>query len=276
MYIYLGSCHVSRSIRLVCTHFSMFLLSLHIVLTPHTYSISVLYRIVPSLFHLYRVEAIRIEPHHSSYHLNWPNNLITPNSSVYWKKLAEPLSWKSFVTKPWVGGERGPFDRNISKSQEEIENAICMDRYRFEDIIPCSEEDMKIQLGLGGTKYESIHDGSGRRYPSIIDLRRDKILNHLSVADFLGTRAFLPLRFEDLNTNGTSMLLKSVEKATGLKAKCNATMGKAHRHLLSNKAITRHKPLSDDYIEWMTKYVDWEVENRIGYFKRALKESTLG
>ena len=93
-------------------------------------------------------------------------------------------------------------------------------------------------------------------------------MNHLSVADFQGTRAFLPFRFEDLNANGTAALLRSVEAATGLKAKCNATIGKApHRGLLP-KNITKHKPLQPNFIQWMNKFVDWETEGKIGYHKR--------
>ncbi len=51
-------------------------------------------------------------------------------------------------------------------------------------------------------------------------------MNHLSVAGFGHTRAFLPYRFEDLKANGTAALLRDVEEATGLKAKCNAVYGK--------------------------------------------------
>ena len=79
--------------------------------------------------------------------------------------------------------------------------------------------------------------------------------------------SLLNLRFEDLNKNGTARLLKEVEEATGLKAKCEATLGKARR--LGTDQITHHKELPDDFIHWMDKYVDWEVEGRINYTKRG-------
>ncbi len=75
------------------------------------------------------------------------------------------------------------------------------------------------------------------------------------------------LRFEDLNTNGTARLLKEVEDATGVKAQCEATLGKARR--LAPKSITKHRVLPDDFIRWMNRYVDWDIEGRIGYTKRG-------
>jgi len=105
----------------------------------------------------------------------------------------------------------------------------------------------------------------------VIDLQRAKILHLLSIADFRGTRAFLPLRYEDLNHNGTARLLGELEEATGVKANCSATLGKARhrdrRHLRSKK-VTKHEKVPSDYIEWMNKYVDWKVESRLGYVRR--------
>jgi hypothetical protein len=73
-----------------------------------------------------------------------------------------------------------------------------------------------------------------------------------------------------LNENGTGALIRSVEDATGIKAKCNATNGKApRRRRLVEKRITKHRELSPDLIRWMSRYVNWEVEGRIGYSKRC-------
>lgn len=240
------------------------------------------------------VEAMRMEPHHSPFHTNWLEP-FRPNSKL--KKIMKPMSWHEFVTKPWAP------DIDISKGQDGFEkNATCIDKYGPDEIVPCLQEvsDAITVKGvsslifhakssyiyilstlntnaflwllsnhqLGVTKYEFKHDGSRRVFESIIDLRRDKILNHLSVAEFQGARKFLPFRFEDLNANGTAALLRSVEAATGLKANCKATEGKApHRRLLPKK-ITKHKPLQPEFIRWMNKFVDWEVESKIGYHKR--------
>ena len=203
------------------------------------------------------VEAMRIYPHHSHDHLQWLHPHT--NISTGWQQMANPLGWKAFVTKPWIG-RRGSKDKEIGKSREKMNNIVCMDNYTYVDAAPCTEEDSPYVKGLGQYKYEYQHDGSERGFSSIIDLRRDKIMNILSVANFLGTRAFLPFRYEDLDVNGTSELLRSVEEATGLEAKCNATIG---------KALTTYNVLPGDYIRWMNQYVDWEVESRIGYSQRG-------
>ena len=205
------------------------------------------------------VEAMRLYPHHAHDHLHWKRPIT--NASTPWQEVATPLDWKAFVTKPWIG-RRGRMDKQIGESQKMKDSVICMDNYTYVDAAPCSEEDASFVTGLGQYKYEYQHDGSERGFSSIIDLRRDKIVNMFSVADFRGTRAFLPFRFEDLDVNGTSVLLRSVEEATGLKARCNATSG---------NAITTYSELPIDFIRWMNQYVDWDAESRIGYVKRGLK-----
>jgi hypothetical protein len=214
------------------------------------------------------VEAMRVEPHHAHDHLRWYRERTTLKDMV-WKKIALPMGWKEFVTQPWIGA-RGSADENITGTRGGMDGAVCMDSYSFYDAAPCSQDDSQFITGLGEYKYENQHDGSERGFSSIIDLRREKIINHLSVANFRGTRAFLPFRFEDLNENGTSGLIKSVEDATGVKARCNATLGKAprRRRRLVTKKITKHKELSKDFIKWMNRFVDWEVEGTIGYRKR--------
>ena len=214
------------------------------------------------------VEAMRERPHHAHDHMS--------------------LEWRDFVTKPWVG-KRGKDDAelvknatkaaltkvgiyNATKSVERAETStaggeidiriqpnLCIDRYTFSEIVPCSEADSPTKLGYGNYKYELKHDGSEKPYSSIVDLRREKILNHLSVADFLGTRAFLPFRYEDLTGNGTKALLSQVESVTGFTARCNATTA---------TGAMKHKNVSKEYVQWMNKYVDWEVEKLIGYVRR--------
>ena len=162
-------------------------------------------------------------------------------------------------------------DKNISVTFGGIENADCLDHYTYYDAAPCSVGDAPFLRGLGEYKYEFKYDKSERGFSSIIDLRREKILNHLSVSEFRGVRSYLPLRFEDLNANGTRDLIKNLEEATGLTATCNATLGKAPRHLrrLVKKKIRIHRELPSDFIEWMNRFVDWEVEGRIGYYRRG-------
>lgn len=229
------------------------------------------------------VEAMRWEPHHAHDHIHFHKEYAhSPRSkkNIYWRQIADTLPWKEFVTKPWVG-RRGPNDARIGQTQAGIDSVICMDNYRYVDAAPCSIDDADIVKGLGEYKYEFQPDGSERGYSSIIDLRRDKIKNHLSVAEFNGTRDFLPYRYEDLKSNGTASLLKDVEEATGLKANCDAIYGKIkeanateisklsvrHRQL-GRKRVTETRELSVEYIRYMNRNVDWAVERLVGYYPR--------
>ena len=99
---------------------------------------------------------------------------------------------------------------------------------------------LPLVAGLGRYKYELRHDGSKRAYGGVVDLRPDKVANNLLVANFRGTRAFLPRRFEDLNANGTTGLLRDIDEATGLRAKFYATLGNARRSLVQ-RPITKHR-----------------------------------
>jgi len=217
--------------------------------------------------------------------------------------MASPLEWKDFVTKPWIG-RRGQADYYISHSssstEDSIKNAQCMDSYTYVDAAPCSVEDSPKLLGLGEYKYEFKHDDSERAFNSILELRAAKIINHLSVAKFRGTHSYFYYRFENLRFNGTTALLKDIEEATGIEPKCDVIYGKVRndngqvtteeeektkeneanqlvrvekvrrRRQLRKKIISKKRELSVDFIKYMNKYVDWEVERLIGYYPREV------
>ena len=105
-----------------------------------------------------------------------------------------------------------------------------------------------------------MHDGSGRAYPSIVDLRRDKILNFLTLESMKGVKSFHHYQYEHLNRYGTDSMLKTLEEATGKKAKCEAYQG---------TGVTKHKRVDRKYLDWMDKNVDWEAEAKIGYAMRS-------
>ena len=210
----------------------------------------------------------------------WKPPGIVPN--VNWRKHARAMHWKTFVNRAWYG-HRSDRDYEIMANLRDNETlGGCVDHYSYYETVPCSREDPHISLGT--YKYELNRDGSGRPYPSIINMRRDKILNHLSVAGFGGTRAFYPLRYEDLKAGGTEELLAELERVTGLTrgANCTAYGGQAvvqedqkpngetenSRRMLKQNPIHFHEELPEDYVAWMNSYVDWEVEGRIGYYPR--------
>ncbi|EJK49477.1 hypothetical protein THAOC_31646 [Thalassiosira oceanica] len=223
---------------------------------------------------------------------DWVDAMREPPGIVYnepWMEHAHPMDWKTFVTRAWYG-HRSDHDYNIMRERRQNEmRGKCVDRYSFGETVPCSMEDSDEMFveGLGPYKYELNRDGSGRPYASVIDMRRDKILNHLSVAGFEGTKAFYPLRYEDLKAGGTEELIAEMERVTGLTraANCTAFGGRAavqedqesdgetevsRRMLRTGKdnPLHTHKELPKDFVTWMNKYADWEVEGRLGYSRR--------
>ncbi|KAL3756878.1 hypothetical protein ACHAWU_007719 [Discostella pseudostelligera] len=233
------------------------------------------------------VEAMRFEPHHAHDHVNFPPNFNMTAGSLsdkWWHELGKRMTWKEFVTKPWMG-QRGEKDKQILESGIGTENAVCIDGYKWANVAPCSQEDATFLKGLGEYKYEFKFDGSERGFNSILELRRDKVLNHLSVADFRGTRSFFSYRFEDLKIDGTVGLLKNIEKATNLTANCEPMYGMVRdkdgkiklaktvglRRRLHPKIISKKRKLPEDYIRYMNQFVDWEVESKIGYFPRQIE-----
>ena len=79
------------------------------------------------------------------------------------------------------------------------------------------------------------------------------------MSEFEGARAYYPFRYEDLNANGTEVLLNLIENATGLKRKCKAT---------EPKGPVNHKEVPEEYVNWMNQFVDWDVEALVGYSRR--------
>ncbi len=208
------------------------------------------------------VEAMRIEPLHAHDHLKWIP--VDDHTNI---DRSRTMGWRDFVTQPWIG-QRGITDRITGRTNRGMDRAICMDSYSYRDAAPCSRNDSPTVEGLGEYKYEYQRDGSERGYSSIVDLRREKVLNHLSVADFIGTKAFIPMRYEDMDDDGMRALITSLEEATGSKARCNATVVMAPNPLAQRK-IPVLRELPGDYIMWMDRFVDWEVESRIGYSRRG-------
>lgn len=168
------------------------------------------------------------------------------------------LPWLQFVTKPWMG-KRGPHDRNITLIPGMKDNVTCFSQFSYVEVMPCSRGDSPKVVGHADYKYELQHDMSERAYPSIVDLRKEKIENHLTTASYKATREFHPFRYEDLESNGTELLLSLLEKATGIERKCKAS---------EPKVTVKHKEVPDEYVVWMNKYVDWDVEAKIGYYPR--------
>jgi len=159
--------------------------------------------------------------------------------------------------------DRGHGDKELLQSGSQ-ENATCMHRFRFNEVVPCTKLDRNnlyngtYQGKTVGVVYELKHDGSGRPYKSILDLRRDKIKNFLGVQQFDGVAAYLPVQYEYMVAKGTSDLISEIEKITGLKAHCKRAPPRTWAP----------KDLDAEFVEWMNDHVDWEVEKLVGYSRR--------
>eukprot|EP00590_Aulacoseira_subarctica_P010660 CAMPEP_0172417098 /NCGR_PEP_ID=MMETSP1064-20121228/3603_1 /TAXON_ID=202472 /ORGANISM="Aulacoseira subarctica , Strain CCAP 1002/5" /LENGTH=341 /DNA_ID=CAMNT_0013155199 /DNA_START=94 /DNA_END=1119 /DNA_ORIENTATION=+ len=189
----------------------------------------------------YWVEAMRRVPHHSPLHYK--------------------LAWEDFVKTPWTM-PRLPSEIKLKEDQPAgttTSDIMCQEFFNYDQINSCQlkphGEDFFADMSGHEPQYELRNDGSGRPYGSIIDLRSDKIKNHLSVAQWDWVQDYFQVRYEDLLQNGTDYMVKHVEMITGVKANCSP----------SPPQIRKKRKMINSYVSWMTKHVDWETEELIGY-----------
>lgn len=189
----------------------------------------------------YWIEAMRKVPHHAPLH---------------YKK-----QWEEFVKTPWTM-PRLPSDLEERAKDVDPKNIECQEFFNYEQIVSCRAMpypdgffNHTVPMSGDRPQYELRDDGSGLPYGSILDLRRDKIKNHLSVAEWDWVQDFLKVRYEDLLNSGTEFMIKHIEEVTGVQAKCSPSPPQNREKRL----------LEDSYINWMTLHVDWKAEALVGY-----------
>jgi hypothetical protein len=186
----------------------------------------------------YWVEAMRRVPHHSPLHYK--------------------LHWEDFVKTPWTM-PRLPSEVKLKSKDAFAKDIACQEFFNYDQINSCQlrpyGEEFFADMSGHEPQYELRNDGSGRPYGSILDLRSDKIKNHLSVAEWDWVQDFFQVHYEDLLQNGTEFMIKRIESITGVKAQCNP----------SPPQTRKKRKLAASYISWMTNYTDWETEALIGY-----------
>ncbi|GKY96788.1 hypothetical protein MPSEU_000638000 [Mayamaea pseudoterrestris] len=166
------------------------------------------------------------------------------------------LEWYDFVTKPWTMKYFGK-DLKLTASDYQSNKSICQEQFTPKQVVPCLEEDfVSVTRSISmRPNYELRHDGSGEPYKSIVDLRRDKVLNFMSIAKFDGILDFEPVQYEQLVQNGTNALLRRLEKALGFEARCKP---------YPPKPLKLYK-VQGKYLDWLKDKIDWDVESMIGY-----------
>ena len=172
-------------------------------------------------------------PHHSSAHFG--------------------LDWKTFVTKPWTLPDAPaltPEDLNATKPPCVLDNWP-------HQVVPCHDlQDRGVLV------YYEQNPQSGSVYPSLVDMRRDKLLHHLSMDRFLNISELIVVRLEDMEED-TGLLLAQIEQALGVEAQCEPT----------RQQQKPAAPLDEELVEWITEHVDWKVERLLGYTPRHPKRT---
>jgi len=197
--------------------------------------------------------AMQSHPHHATEHMG--------------------LNWSDFVTRPWTTPHIG-IDKQFegwtadTTAEERVGAGECVDSFLPHQIIPCVGDRRRIMgvtnpSAATGTYmeeayYELRQDGSGLPYNSILELRRDKIHNHLSVANFSRVQDFIPVRYENLQLFGTASLIRQVEQALDVKATCEPLPGNA-----SWRDTRIAEP--EAFRVYLESHIDWETEAKIGY-----------
>eukprot|EP00594_Rhizosolenia_setigera_P012986 CAMPEP_0178955128 /NCGR_PEP_ID=MMETSP0789-20121207/9415_1 /TAXON_ID=3005 /ORGANISM="Rhizosolenia setigera, Strain CCMP 1694" /LENGTH=347 /DNA_ID=CAMNT_0020636689 /DNA_START=255 /DNA_END=1298 /DNA_ORIENTATION=- len=199
------------------------------------------------------VDGMRRKPHNSPEHLY--------------------LDWKEFVKKPWTMDRVGldlELIQNASKTSTDVNTTQCQEDFLFKDINSCFEyplpdehwEGKKKHYSEQRPKYEMNMDGSGRPYNNILELRRDKILNHLDVQNYPFVKKFIPLQYETTLLHGTSFLIEQIEEMLGVKAKCSPAPPQSFRYY-KDKEVEENI----DFVKYLNNHIDWNVEKKIGYKK---------
>jgi hypothetical protein len=175
-----------------------------------------------------------------------------------------------------------PYKNNLFTTLNETTDEpvwpLCFEKFYYNQIISCiegSRNDTSYEsYGCNPDKDFSCHKPNyelkhnidmnkltGEAYNSIIDLRRDKIINFVKeVKEFPWVVDVIDVQYEKLLSDGTEFLLKKIEDIAGVKRQCEAT----------SKQTRKKREISPSMMQWLNENVDWEIEGLIGYTKMDL------
>ena len=191
-------------------------------------------------------------PHHAPAHIR-----THPNATYRTKGAGN--DWRIFLTKTWTT-ERVGADLLLTG------NETCQEHFMYRDIVSCNPKPLpkshykhKIKYSEHQPFYEMRNDGSGEPYDSILEMRSDKIRNHLSVRNYEGIADVWVLRYEDLVKKGTQQLLDRIEEETGIKPICQAYPAQIER------VSKRLRQISPGFAAHVHNHLNWTVAGWIGY-----------
>lgn len=243
-------------------------------------------------------EAMRKVPHHAPMHLHkdWKTFLATPwvcrklfksKFAINGSRLLLALSlfflihlfsceYLQTMKRP---KRDAPYKFNvfttINETTQEPVKPLCFEKFYYNQIVSCiegSRNDTFHELhGCNPDKDFSCHKPNyelkhninmnlltGDAYDSIIDMRRDKIVNFVKeIKEFPWVIGVIHVQYEVLLSEGSDFLLSEIEKIAGVKRQCESTP----------KQVRKKREISQDMMKWLNDHVDWGTESLIGYSK---------
>lgn len=210
------------------------------------------------------VAAMREYPYHSPRHLHGFDNSTG---------RVIPLPWRDFVSTVWAT-KRTEFDLQLIRQdrvEETLNGVECAQGFALDEVVPCrynvttKDNEMHripIQMFRGYEPiYELRRDHSGRPFPSILDLRREKIINFaLELPLLMRIGGYAAVRYEDLLLNGTRYLLMQVADMLGLgelPAHCRPSGPQPDR-------IGR-RFIDPEFRQYVEQHMDVTTERLLGY-----------
>lgn len=206
------------------------------------------------------VSAMNEMPYHS------PGHVASINSN----NEVTPLPWADFVSRPWTM-PRPKSDKELLKrmATEPIlrSERLCQSTFRFDEVVPCTLNSTIQEFPTGMLRsmypvYELKRDGSGDAYRNILELRADKIANHvLHLPLLFSLGGYVLVRYEDLLEKGTQFLMEQVSQVIGLQG----TLPQQCKPAEPQPDRLRQRIVPKGLKEWIDSNMDVHTERLLGY-----------
>lgn len=242
--------------------------------------------------HIYRVEAMRRKPWH------WPNHVsifpLSPQNvslNIKMHNLGngaidsiggysvqksyvghDLLDWNDFVDRPLsLEDYEGEENNNAGVVDE---SKVCQKGYALNTVSPCRgnlnyvpEPLRKIPKGflrhLPFDTHNPIYEHNpidGRPFKNLLQLRAVKVNNFLSLPERWELAGIGFIQYDNLLGTGLESLTEDIGRTLGIPHACPS---------LAHFEKTPYN-LTDDFRDWITQAVQWDVERLIGYHRPAL------
>ena len=202
------------------------------------------------------------------------------------------IDWKTFVSRPWSMAR--PISDIDALQRNGTQDRYCQSSFRYLEVIPCLLSDRQMQrekqklikryslLKIGAIRpfpniwttlqfepphtktgavsplYEMDRNNIGVPYNSIIDMRRDKLLNHMSVQSWEWVKGYALAPIEKMgDPEFVQAFLSEISSVVGIEATCT--------NLPKPTFSSKLDSVPAEFIEWVTNNTDWTTEALVGY-----------